>query len=204
METAAELFRAHRQQEREAVQRFVAAVQAGDMTQFRKSFGEVLAIEAGPRAMRAIARLQSVPEEIRIAARQAWQENGDDIRSEVDDDLALLDGFWKLLPPYAGPPVTLYRGDSWFNRCHRTYGLAWSSNREIANGFALGWWRAHKGGSVLLVTDAPTDAVLFAYDVNDHYGEQEYLVDRRCLRTVRIITRYSQVSIDRVRDGVET
>ncbi len=49
---------------------------------------------------------------LRQAFLGIWQECGDTLRSNVDGDLALLDGLRALLPVYAGGPLRLYRGDT--------------------------------------------------------------------------------------------
>ena len=189
-----ELFAAERRRNREAVQIFVDAVQSGEEERFIDSLQNCLILGVGSRAMRAVAKIQNVPDEIQRVALRVWVREGDSLRSEVRDDCALLDGLRVLLPRYGGAPMKLYHGTSWLNRCHRTYGLGWSISPSIAEGFAGGIWRTFEGGSVLLMTRAPTDAVICAVGNEDAYGEEEYLVDRRRLGVVNVLARYSQIS----------
>jgi hypothetical protein len=111
---------------------------------------------------------------------RVWVKYGDGWRSDVNDDLLVLDVLRCLLPPYEGPGLTLYRGDSAFNRRRRTYGMSWSASRDVAHDFAQRNRSRYVAGSVLLQVDAPPDSILFApaLHVND-YAEDEYVVDRR-------------------------
>jgi hypothetical protein len=105
----------------------------------------------------------------------------------------LADALRVLLPAYAGPGLTLYRGDSCYNRRCRSYGLSWSSERECAASFAQDLWQTFDGGSVLLCTDAPAMSIICApHRLGDDYGEAEYLVDRRRLGAVHVLQRYPQ------------
>jgi hypothetical protein len=59
----------------------------------------------------------------------------------------------------------------------------------------LGPWRTFDGGSVLLKTVAPPDAIVCAPALHDEsWGESEYLVDRRKLAKVEVIERFAQIS----------
>jgi hypothetical protein len=58
-------------------------------------------------------------------------------------------------------------------------------------------WQTFTGGSVVVVTDAPAEAIICAPALlGDDYGEEEFIVDRRRLRSVRVVTRHPQISID--------
>jgi hypothetical protein len=113
------------------------------------------------RAFRAVAR-HSAAEKVRAYFQWSWLSCGDHIRGEVNRDLILLAGLRALLPPYRGPAIRLYRGDSAYNRRHRTYGLSWTANIEVARAFAGGIWRTFKGGSVVLTTLTPPDLIILA------------------------------------------
>ena len=54
-------------------------------------------------------------------------------------------------------------------------------------------WQPSRGGSVLLETYAPADVIICAPALlDDRYAEEEYIIDRRRLRAVRVIERFSQ------------
>lgn len=103
-----------------------------------------------------------------------------------------------MLPPYTGSAITLYRGESVLNHQGQTYGLVWSASAEVGRDFASRRdYRLAEGGSVLLETLAPPEAIICAAVMyNDRYGEQEYLVDHRRLCAVRELERYPQLTHD--------
>jgi hypothetical protein len=133
----------------------------------------------------------------RLRVRDAiWLPFGDHIREEVGDDLLLADALRVLLPTYRGPAMRLWRGESAWNRRRRTYGLSWSRHADVAHGFARGVTRTHQGGSVVLETCAPAEAIICAVPSSvDRYGEREVLVDRRRLGKIRVIARYEQAEL---------
>ena len=149
--------------------------------------------------MRGIARLETVPDHIREWALGWWCRSGSHYRLEVGDDRVLLDALRVLLPAYDGPAVQLYRGDGARSRRGPSYGPAWSSERDVAEAHALGLWRGTPGGSVLLSTFAPAEAIMCNVGAhNNDYGEDEYLVDRRRLGRVDVLNRYSQIDANAI------
>ena len=146
---------------------------------------------------RSVARDGPFPDCIHDTALRCWISYGDSMRQEVGDDLVLLDGLKTLLPPYSGPALRLYRGELFPNRCRRTYGIAWTSSREVAESYGLRTIRRScDGGTVLLASDVPADAILCAVpEHEDRYGEVEYLVDRRRLERVEVLARYSEIAV---------
>jgi hypothetical protein len=92
----------------------------------------------------------AVPADMKLRMLALWRHHGDHIRSEVRRDMTLVKALHVLLPPYNGPGVTLYRGDSAWHCLRRTYGLSWSASLDVADSFAAGClWRSSKGGSVV-------------------------------------------------------
>jgi hypothetical protein len=108
--------------------------------------------------------------------------------------MALVKALRVLLPAYTGPRLTLYRGDSAWNRRRRSYGLSWTASQAVAEAFADGpLWRSCQGGSVLLQADVPPEAIICGPSLlANRYGEEEYLVDRRHLRSVAVLRRYTE------------
>ena len=183
-----------RSREAEKVNRLVSAATRGDIAAFESAMQDLW--DGGDllqRAFGAVCRLQRVPPEIKEYFLQKWIRDGDAIRDEFRKDRFLLPVLRTLLPPYEGPAVRLYRGDSAFNRRRRSYGMSWSAHREVAERFALGIWRTFKGGSVLLETVAPPEAIICAVHLHDdNFKEAEYLVDRRRLPLVKVLARFSE------------
>ncbi|TCA38498.1 hypothetical protein E0H72_26430 [Rhizobium leguminosarum bv. viciae] len=176
---------------RETVRTFVMAAQAGDI----KALSDIvcqfdLVFGLGPACLRAAARLPDVPWWTKKYFRELHYRDGDHLRQELGDRI-LVDAYRVLLPSYRGPAVLLYRGEGADNRRRRCYGLSWSANRSVAERFAEGTSRMYEDGSVLLETLAPPEAILMK--MPKRYGEDEYLVDRRSLRAVRVLQRSRRI-----------
>ena len=187
------VIRAERRREAEAVRAFTAAAASGCVEALFDAIGELELTGTWRQALVAVSRLQAVPPATRDTFLVIWKDHGDHIRSEANDDAALIAGLRRLLPPYTGGPMVLYRGCSAWNRRRRTYGMSWTASREVAEGFAEGMWRIFQGGSVVLAVEAPPDSIICALALLDNsYGEDEYLVDRRRLRNVRVLRRLAQ------------
>jgi len=157
------------------------------------------------RAMRAVTRLASVPHGVKEVFLRVFIRYGDNIRQACNKDLVLADGLRVLLPTYEGPALRLYRGEAFCNRSRRTYGLSWTAKADVARQYAEhGFYRASAGGTVVLETFAPTEAIICAPALlDDRYAEEEYVVDRRRLASVKAIERFPQLSHDQMR-GLQT
>jgi hypothetical protein len=187
-----------RRLERSAIREFVEGARAGDGYRFLRAIEafETRVLYGWKKGMRAIAKIHDVPNEFRERfLRGPWLVLGDHIRSEVGDDLILLDGLRSLLPRYRGPTRILFRGDSIYNRQRRTYGASWTESIDVARQYAQqGFWRTFEGGSVLVTTTAPPEAIICAPAIfDDCYAEQEYIVDRRRLTGIKVVQRFSQL-----------
>jgi hypothetical protein len=175
---------------------FMTALTQGDLTLLSAATRQIDDHYLWRGAMLAAARLARPSARVQKCFLKGWLAHGDHIRLETGDDGVLVDGLRVLLPAYDGPGLTLYRGDAFRYRCRRTYRLSWSSQRDCGEGFAQDLWQTFEGGSVLLCTDAPAASIFCApHLLGDDYGEAEYLVDRRRLRTVRVLQRYPQRSL---------
>lgn len=193
-----ELIRRDLQKKQEVREAVLNATAAGDEAAFRRAL-----IKAGEQAMlglaiKAMSRYSgAVPAEIKQTFLRMWIEDSNDLRSDSLHDLVTLEALRRFLPPYEGRPLTLYRGDSFFNRCRRTYGMSWSASLEVAEGFAGGVWRTYSGGSVVLRAEVPLRAIIAKVPVaDDKYCEEEYLVDRRHLGPVFVVYRLTQISME--------
>ena len=135
--------------------------------------------------------------DIQMAFLRVWIESKS-IQRRVGDDILTIESLRRLTPPYRGSEIKLFRGDSFWNRRRRTYGLAWSTNREIAVRHAQeNKHRMMPEGSVLLETIAPAGAIITTshYLNCDHYGEEEYVIDRRLLRSVNVLQRFPELKL---------
>lgn len=191
-----QIIRERRRVARLAPMEFVRAAIAGDVPGMKKALHAAANTSGWRRVMKAIAPVP-VPEEFRDFFLSYWISHGDHIRGEVGDDLTLIAGLRALLPPYQGPAVRLFRGDSMLNRRRRTYGLSWSSSREVADCFARSEYQLFEGGSVVLETWAAPEAIICApARILENSVEEEYIVDRRRLSAVSVIARYPQLTLE--------
>lgn len=181
-----------RRNEREASDAFRSAVAAGDRAAFVQALRSVEMTGSWRRAFEACREL-SAPASFRKWFLGLWQSDGDSLRTEVGDDLVLIDALRAMLPKYRGSALTIYRGDSWENRRRRTYGLSWSTERPVGDVFARDRRSKYVCGTVLLTAEAPPEAVLCltASHSRQFREECEVLVDRRRLSRVRVLARYA-------------
>jgi hypothetical protein len=146
------------------------------------------------RSTAAYARLgdvKNLSKKARIAFLSIWIECAHHIRREVADDIVLLDALRRLLPPYQGPALVLYRGETWREFSVQSYGMCWTSSRECAETFACALNAEYPDGGVLIETFAPTDAIISQAPTSGVCGwERQYVVDRRRLNEVRQLTKY--------------
>ncbi len=120
-----------------------------------------------------------------------WTVRGHRIRQLVADDALLIDALHVLLPSYSGPGLMLYRGESTQRWRQRRIGSAWTSRIDIARMFGSGLNAINPGGGVLLVTEAPAEAIIVGpSDHSIYLDEHEYVVDRRLLNKISLLTRF--------------
>jgi hypothetical protein len=196
------LFPLEDEREQRTVREFIEAYRAADIRRFVDAMGELEYVCRGwSQALRGTLKSPVQPDHFRRLLLDMWRHHGEHLRSEVDNDLQLLDALRLMLPPYIGPAITVFRGDGFANRKRRTYGLSWSRDVEIAREFgSRGTWRTTRGGSVLLEASAPPDAVICEVcEADDDYCEKEIIIDRRRLRSVKVLERFSQLGIDEFR-----
>ena len=159
--------------ERAVAGSIVDAVVGADAAALSRAIREADAHGGVPRAIRMLGRLPSVSSASREVCLALWRLEGDRLRREAGDDIALVRALRVVLPPYEGPGLRLWRGEWALNQRHRTFGLSWTSHRETAQAFAEGHKDEAIGGMVLL--EAEVCPLL------------EYLVDRRQLDDVRAV-----------------
>lgn len=99
------------------------------------------------------------------------------VRELVDDPPAILRMLRVWLPPYAGPGLTLYRGENIDRMEARRVGIAWTPDLGTARTFASGLNATRKGG-VLLRAAVPPQAIIAAPSAHARWlGENEFTVD---------------------------
>jgi hypothetical protein len=185
---------------KDAARSFVEALRSTDSDLFYRSLGQLQynVWDGWLQALRAAAKMTDVPAKSRTMMLALWVHDGDVLRDSVTNDLLLCDALRNILPPYQGGPVLLFRGESWSNHRRRTYGLSWTDDRVVAESFANNKRKFFYEGTTVLETLAPPEAIIcvprLCIDDLPHDVEAEYLVDRRRLRSVKMIAKYPPTS----------
>lgn len=119
-----------------------------------------------------------------------WIEGGHHIREQLEDDRQLVQVLRKLLPPYIGGPVELFRGENLERWSKRQVGLAWTPSREIAEMFGRGL-NALGSGGVLLRGVFDRRAIISVPNGHSRYlGEEQFTVDPFALTSLTELARY--------------
>ena len=99
------------------------------------------------------------------------------MRTDTGDDRLLINALRKLLPPYEGSDMVLYRSETRENRDHQTYGISWSAQPGLAKSMVK-----EDAPRVLLKANVPANAIMAEIrNDDDRYAENEFLVDRTAL-----------------------
>ena len=161
-------------------------------------------------AMRGVARLAGVSEDIRRAFLNVYVEHKGLPRT-VGNRAVMVKALRVLMPRgYQGAPLRLYRGTDADERRCGCYGFSWTTRREMAREFAENrrmWSQTSEsngktrttfdGSAVVLETVAPAEAILLVrepgtgrYDyTNGDFDEDEVIVDPCNLGQVKVIER---------------
>ena len=112
------------------------------------------------------------------------------VRELVDDDPAVLAMLRVWLPPYAGPSLTLYRGENIDRMEAGRIGIAWTDEIETARTFAQGLNALGAGGALVQAT-APASAIVAGPSKHSRYlGESEFTIDPQQLGPVKLLARF--------------
>lgn len=189
---------------RAAGRAFAAACAASDVEAFFAAVERLDEVSDGWRhAMRHAARLVAVSEDIRAAFVNVWIEHKM-LPLKVGHRPTLAAALRRLLPGgYAGVPLRLYRGAGGLERRQRRYGFSWTTERAIANRFAV-HYRAVKDGGVVLETIAPPEAILLIRRPEGYYDEGEVVADSYRIGRVRVVQRLRYDPEFAVAHSVET
>ena len=106
-----------------------------------------------------------------------WVEAGHRIREQISDDRVLVNLLRRLLPPYQGGNLKLYRGENLDRLTSNHIGFAWTSELCTAEMFARGL-NAIKSGGVLLEGYFKSKAIISGPDAHSVYlGEKQFTID---------------------------
>ncbi len=182
-----------RRRSQAAAASFISAIRSADGPALLASTGAMQhTFDGWSLGLGAAGKLTGVTDASRRVFLDFWVEVGDSIRNESPGDLVLIRALRALLPPYRGVGLRLYRGEGARNRRRRTYGMSWSASKTVAYEFASLNRRFYQGGTYVLESEVPADAIICAPSVEggENGNEHEYVVDRRFLGRVRVLERF--------------
>jgi hypothetical protein len=144
-------------------------------------------------AMRRVTELGRVHQLFKEQFLRAWVwSKGADLRTSVGNDDLFFESLRRLLPPYLGPALILYRG----RIKGENVGISWTDCRRFAKKFALFGTQAMgdvcqalAGGlpprkdAVILKAHAHQEEILYRQSWNFEV-EREYIVDPRHLNYI--------------------
>jgi hypothetical protein len=178
----------------DVIKRLVAGAAQGNVDAFLGAAAQVTWAGGWVDALRALVPLKTVSDTIRDAFLGSWESTASQplgLRRTLPCDLLgqaalLIDGLSVLLPPpqptpapatlYAVAPLNDYRAGD--------LGLWWTSEQSLAFTVSRAGAAFHEWGDgplILLATNAPASAVVYAVD------DLEVLLDPRRLGPVRVV-----------------
>jgi hypothetical protein len=129
-------------------------------------------------------------DELAAQFRRRWHECHHFMRELVEDDALMNRVARAWLPPYAGPAMTLWRGENIDRFEANQLGLAWSDMVETAELFARGLNATGRGG-VVLKANVPASAIIAGPSLHSiQLDEREFTVDTALLGLVTEVRCY--------------
>lgn len=120
-------------------------------------------------------------EDLAAQFHTSWHVGHHYMRELVEDDALMVKVARAWLPPYAGPAMTLWRGENIDRFEAGQVGMAWSDKVATAELFARGLNATGKGG-VILKANAPSSAIIAGPSEHSIWlGEREFTVDPRLI-----------------------
>jgi hypothetical protein len=173
---------------------FVSAVCADDFVACGAALYEMQGRELWPVVAFAASECKPT-DSFRRRFLALWMEQGDLLRNEFADDVALLAFLRAMLPCYVGPPRRLFRSEFAFNVVTREFGMSWTSRIEVARRFSTGVRCTSPGGLAIIETRAPPEAIIARGRKTDRLRQQEfeYVVDGRRVGQVKVVQRFPAV-----------
>jgi hypothetical protein len=188
-----------RRQSSTAAKMFEMACRSGDVDAVLQAVDLINESVDGWRlAMLRAGRLPDIDEAVRNAFLGVWVESKT-LPLSVGDRRTLTNALYRLMPRSNVPAaLRLYRGAGWEERRRRVYGFCWTTQLEIARGFAEHWRQSAAGGVILETIASPEAVFLVREDQGDgYYEEAEVVVDPFKLQKITVAERLtSNSSID--------
>jgi hypothetical protein len=181
----------------EAAKVFARVCEEGDADQLYNAHELVENANAWPLAMRKVAQLGKVSQDIQEAFVAVWVEHKH-LSLAVGDRRVCAAALRILMPGGHKKPMLLYRGDH--ARRRRIHGFfSWTTDINMARNFARrntipplgeGGVLAQGFDGAVLRTMAPASAILLVIKREDYYDEDEVVVDPYKLSKIEMIERF--------------
>ena len=115
-----------------------------------------------------------------------WIERGMFVRKQINNDELLRNLLRKLLPPYQGEEITLYRGENIKDYRKNRIGFCWNSDLKIAKRFSTR--NAYNNSKLILSGRFDKDSIITKIHSQDDYmDESEYIIDPFKITNITII-----------------
>lgn len=118
-----------------------------------------------------------------------WILAGHRIREQVANDLTLERFLHKVLPPYTGGPLVLFRGESRERFLADKIGFSWSQDQTVAEMFAAGL-NSVGGGLVLRAIFDPAGILTGPNDHSRYLGEHQYTVYPSAAQGIEVVAEF--------------
>jgi hypothetical protein len=178
----------------EALRLSLAGLEGDDPAGAAAALEWIVSADATRQLVHAAIAAPVIDAQMRVAFHLQWTVRGFRIRESVDDDVLLAAALRRLLPPYEGPGLTLYRGEQATRVSRGEVGFGWTQDRAVAEMFAAGLCTTYPGGGVLLETAAPADAIIAAPSAHSSYlGEREFVVDPQRVGPIVALGHFPQI-----------
>lgn len=120
-------------------------------------------------------------------------EFGHRIRERISDDQLMTKLLRRLLPPYTGEDIQLFRGENSNRYRQDQIGFCWTPKREVAEMFASGLNAMVGDGGVLLSSVVKGPAIIAGPNSHSRWlGEEEYWVSPAELERVVVVGTFSR------------
>ena len=171
-----------------AIREFHTFLQAGDDNGVEAARLAIKRHGCWHEALSPILQFPGPDESIGQRVFALWISYGFGIaRSMNDNHLIIAEVLKHLLPPYKGPGLTLYRGQSKAHYDEHWYGFSWTPKLESARNYSA-WHRKDGCHGVVLRIDATPEMIVAA--PNEHssgIGDYEYVLDPKLLKGISVV-----------------
>ncbi|HQR99736.1 MULTISPECIES: hypothetical protein [unclassified Polaromonas] len=125
--------------------------------------------------------------EVRDSFGTYWIEAGHVMREQIADDQLLVRLLRRILCPYTGTSMELYRGENRSRWQNHSIGLAWTSSIETARMFGGGLNAVQSGGVLLKASFKPETIISGPNDHSKYLGEDQYTIDPFFLSDLSVV-----------------